>query len=286
MGYDVVAQNMDEKETRPFGVSDAAGDVTVSPGKSAVQMLYVKSDGLTLAALPVVPGVEDRVEVWLPDDDMRLRAAARLGGAAGRYRRPRGAADDFHGPRAAANRGTRIWKTPESCSIRSTSCRGKRNTISRSTAKRRSCDRKTCRCSGGSTGYSPKRGRRWASSWTRNRSARCTKNCGRPRSAGRRPQTRRQGAGRQGDRLTRACRRALRENVRQRGEECGDQHGQRDAEPEPGLPAAHGCFRLRACARRRLPLVRNTCLPCRRKSAPCLAKSGSGSRSATAIDSS
>jgi hypothetical protein len=78
VGYDVLAQNMDEKETRLLGASNSAGDVTVSPGKSAVQMLYVKSGGLTLAALPVVPGAEDRVEVWLPDDDMRLRAAARL----------------------------------------------------------------------------------------------------------------------------------------------------------------------------------------------------------------
>jgi hypothetical protein len=28
--------------------------------------------------LPIVPGAEPRIEVWLPDDDMRLRAAARL----------------------------------------------------------------------------------------------------------------------------------------------------------------------------------------------------------------
>jgi hypothetical protein len=39
VGYEVVAQNMDEKETRSLGKSDAAGDVKVSPGKSGVQML-------------------------------------------------------------------------------------------------------------------------------------------------------------------------------------------------------------------------------------------------------
>jgi hypothetical protein len=78
VGYEVLAQNMDEKPMRPLGSTDDAGAVAVSPGMTTVQMLYVKHDGLTLAAVPVVPGSVDRVEVWLPDDDMRLRAAARL----------------------------------------------------------------------------------------------------------------------------------------------------------------------------------------------------------------
>jgi hypothetical protein len=78
VGYEVFAQNVDEKPMRPLGASDAAGEVTVSPDKSAVQMVFVKSDGVFLARLPIVPGAATRVAVPLPDDDMRLRVAARL----------------------------------------------------------------------------------------------------------------------------------------------------------------------------------------------------------------
>ena len=78
VGYEVFAQNVDEKPMRPVGVSDAAGEVSVSPGKSAVQMVFVKSGGVFLARLPVVPGAAARVAVPLPDDDMRLRVASRL----------------------------------------------------------------------------------------------------------------------------------------------------------------------------------------------------------------
>ena len=41
-------------------------------------MLFVKSGGVLLARLPIVPGAEEHVDVPLPDDDVRLRAAARL----------------------------------------------------------------------------------------------------------------------------------------------------------------------------------------------------------------
>ena len=78
VGYEAFAQDVDKKPMRPLGESDARGDVTVTPGKSAVQMVYIKSGDLTISALPVVPGAEPRVDVPLPDDDMRLRAAARL----------------------------------------------------------------------------------------------------------------------------------------------------------------------------------------------------------------
>jgi hypothetical protein len=78
IGYEVFAQDMDEKPLRPLGATDDAGAVTISPGKSAVQMIYVKNDGLTLTAVPIVPGAVESTEVWLVDDDIRLRAAARL----------------------------------------------------------------------------------------------------------------------------------------------------------------------------------------------------------------
>jgi hypothetical protein len=78
VGYEVFAQDTDEKPLRSLGATNETGAVTVSPGKSAVQMIYVKSAGLTLTAMPMVPGAVESTEVWLVDDDMRLRAAARL----------------------------------------------------------------------------------------------------------------------------------------------------------------------------------------------------------------
>jgi len=78
VGYEVSAQDVDEQAIRPLGKSNAAGEATVSPGKSAVQFVYVKSDGVMLARLPVVPGADERVTVPLPDDDVRLRVGARL----------------------------------------------------------------------------------------------------------------------------------------------------------------------------------------------------------------
>jgi hypothetical protein len=78
VGYDVLAQNIDEKELRMLGSSDGEGEVVVTPGKSPVQMVFVRSDGVFLARLPVVPGAEQELKVPLPDDDVRLRVSARL----------------------------------------------------------------------------------------------------------------------------------------------------------------------------------------------------------------
>jgi hypothetical protein len=78
VGYEVYAQNIDEKPMRLVGLSDGAGKVTVTPGKSTIQMLYVKIDGTYLARLPIVPGAEDNIAVPLPDVDVQMRVAARL----------------------------------------------------------------------------------------------------------------------------------------------------------------------------------------------------------------
>jgi hypothetical protein len=78
VGYEVLAQNVDEKPMRLVGLSNGAGEVTVTPGRSPIQVLFVKSDGTIIARLPIVPGAEARVAVPLPDDDERLRVAARL----------------------------------------------------------------------------------------------------------------------------------------------------------------------------------------------------------------
>ncbi|MGE3241106.1 MAG: hypothetical protein AB7I57_08565, partial [Pirellulales bacterium] len=67
-----------DKQLQRVGKSDALGELPIEPGQTAVRSLYLKSDGVTLARLPIVPGAEPRVTVLLPDDEMRLRAAARL----------------------------------------------------------------------------------------------------------------------------------------------------------------------------------------------------------------
>lgn len=77
-GYEVFVQNDGDKQLQRIGKSDARGEVRVEPGQSAVRSLYLQNDGVTLARLPIVPGAEPRVTVHLPDDEMRLRAAARL----------------------------------------------------------------------------------------------------------------------------------------------------------------------------------------------------------------
>ena len=78
VGYEVFAKNTDEESTTPLGASDAAGRIDVPPGRTRLQLLYIKNGGELLARLPVVPGAEPLVEVPLPDDDARLEAEARL----------------------------------------------------------------------------------------------------------------------------------------------------------------------------------------------------------------
>jgi hypothetical protein len=78
VGYQVFSQNTGEHDTRLVGSSDDAGEVRVTSGKTAVQLLYVKSGGELLARVPIVPGARSEIDVPLPDDDLRLQAAARL----------------------------------------------------------------------------------------------------------------------------------------------------------------------------------------------------------------
>jgi hypothetical protein len=77
-GYEVFVQEKDSKDLALVGKSDEAGNIRIEPGAGGVRMVYLKSDGVTLALVPVVPGAEERITVPLPNDDMRLRAAARL----------------------------------------------------------------------------------------------------------------------------------------------------------------------------------------------------------------
>ena len=76
--YDVFTKNTSESTTAPLGSSDTSGRIIVPPGKSRVQLLYVKHGGALLARFPIVPGAQPQVDVPLPDDDIRLQAEARL----------------------------------------------------------------------------------------------------------------------------------------------------------------------------------------------------------------
>lgn len=78
VGYEIFSQNTGEHDTRLVGASDQRGQVHVGPGTSAVQLLYIKSGGDLLARVPIVPGFAPAVDVPLPDDDLRMEAAARL----------------------------------------------------------------------------------------------------------------------------------------------------------------------------------------------------------------
>lgn len=77
-GYEVFVQEPGTRELAPLGKSNAGGELVIPAAEGGVQTLFVKSDGVTLARLPVVPGAQEQIDVPLPDDRMRLRAAAKL----------------------------------------------------------------------------------------------------------------------------------------------------------------------------------------------------------------
>jgi hypothetical protein len=79
VGYEVDVQSTEAPATRRLvGLSDNRGEVCIEPGPTPILLLYVESGGELLARLPIVPGVDDRLDVPLVDDDPRLRASARL----------------------------------------------------------------------------------------------------------------------------------------------------------------------------------------------------------------
>jgi len=78
IGYEVFTQNTGEQTTSLVGRTNRDGTVRVSPGKTPIQLLTLRSGGQLLARLPVVPGDTPLLEIPLPDDDLRLQAESRL----------------------------------------------------------------------------------------------------------------------------------------------------------------------------------------------------------------
>lgn len=77
-GYEVFVQDPGTNNLALLGKSGADGEIAIPPGDTGARTLFIKSDGVTLARIPVVPGAEETIVAPLPDDEMRLRAAARL----------------------------------------------------------------------------------------------------------------------------------------------------------------------------------------------------------------
>jgi len=77
-GYEVFWQAPGSASTHPIGLTDLHGVVEVPPGEFPVTYLFLRSESLLLAKVPVVPGAIDFVEIPVSDDAARLRAQEEL----------------------------------------------------------------------------------------------------------------------------------------------------------------------------------------------------------------
>jgi hypothetical protein len=72
-GYQVYSHPVDSKETLLLGSTDVRGDLLVEPGDGGVRVLLVKSGGVIMARLPVLPGLQPTALALVPDDQLRLQ---------------------------------------------------------------------------------------------------------------------------------------------------------------------------------------------------------------------
>jgi hypothetical protein len=73
-----LTEGLSEVDARLLGSSDESGEIVVPIGDSTIQMVSIKSGENILARVPVIPGLGGDVVLHLPDDEIRLQAAARL----------------------------------------------------------------------------------------------------------------------------------------------------------------------------------------------------------------
>lgn len=78
VGYEVCTQKPGDEALAPAGLTNAAGQLTIPPGKTPLQFLLVKHGGQLFAKIPVLAGEKQRIDLPLPDDDARLAAEASL----------------------------------------------------------------------------------------------------------------------------------------------------------------------------------------------------------------
>ncbi len=72
-GYQVYSHPVDSKETRLLGSTDVRGNLVIEPGDDGVRVLLVKSGGVIMARLPVLPGLQPVAVAQVPDDQLRLQ---------------------------------------------------------------------------------------------------------------------------------------------------------------------------------------------------------------------
>ncbi len=78
VGYEVFSQTPGDETLARVGLTDAAGQISIPPGKMSVQILYVKHGGQLFARIPAMAGLKNFIDISLPDDDARLAAEASL----------------------------------------------------------------------------------------------------------------------------------------------------------------------------------------------------------------
>lgn len=74
VGYDVFAREPGSDQSTFIGRTDWRGELEIPVGSTPVRILFIKSGSRVLAKLPVVPGLQARIDVALRDDDARLEA--------------------------------------------------------------------------------------------------------------------------------------------------------------------------------------------------------------------
>ncbi len=70
--YEVLSRLPDSKKTTPVGRTDAKGTVEIPAIDSPLRILVVKSGGVLLARLPIVPGLNESLTAEVPGVDERL----------------------------------------------------------------------------------------------------------------------------------------------------------------------------------------------------------------------
>lgn len=76
-GYEIYSRNVDadsSEESEFIGLTDWRGIVEIPPSADGLRLIYVKHGSRALMKLPVIPGLYDRLETAVPDDEARLNA--------------------------------------------------------------------------------------------------------------------------------------------------------------------------------------------------------------------
>ena len=79
-GYEIYAKDPQTEASEFVGQTDWRGILEVTRGDAGLQVFYVRSGGMLLARLPLVPGQAELASVQLVDDEKRLQAEALVRG--------------------------------------------------------------------------------------------------------------------------------------------------------------------------------------------------------------